>query len=533
MQDCCNGSFRCLRSRPAPLRRRARLPECQRRAEVGTAIEPGIDRVGIADVVRVARGRTIVTIAPAVVERLQRAREVVERAAEGDQSIYGLTSALGANTGLALAPEERTHYQMRAVRARAVGVGPAMREDQVRAAAFARIAGMAQGGSGVSVAVYQALVDALNRGLYPCVPAWGSIGVADMPPLAHLALVLIGEGEAFVDGCRVAGAAALAHAGLLPVALGVKDGLALFSANAITVGRASLVLHDLADTFDRLDDIVALSYEGFRANVSPLDLRAQAARGAPGQALAAARLRESLAESGLFAPDAARRVQDPLSYRCVAQVHGSALDALARAVLHVEIELNARADNPLVDAATGAIFSTGNFHIPGLAIAHEALGLSIAQVGAMLVERCTHLLAPASSDLPLQLTRHGPQQSGFATVQKTLTALLNDLRHLANPACLDFLPVSAGIEDHAPMAFKCVTKLADMRERLVYLAAIEAVIAAQAVDLGPPEVHATLGQGARRVYESVREQVPFLDDDRPLGPDIERVASWLLGGNAG
>ena len=494
---------------------------------MGTAIEPGIDRVGIADVVNVARGRALVTIAPAVVERLQRARAVVERAAEGGESIYGLTSALGANTGKALAPEERELYQTRAVRARAVGVGPAMPEDQVRAAMFARIAGMAQGGSGVSVVVYRALVDALNGGLYPCVPAWGSIGVADMPPLSHIALVLIGEGEAFVDGVGVPGVAALAHAGLSPVALGGKDGLALFSANAVTVGRASLVLHDLADTLDRLDDIVALSYEGFRANVSPLDVRAQAAREAPGQARAAARLRDSLAGSGLLVPNAARRVQDPLSYRCVAQVHGAGLAALEHAIEHVEIELNARADSPLVDAPTGAIFSTGNFHIPGLAIAHEALGLSIAQVAAMLVQRCIHLLAPATSDLPLQLTRHSPRQSGFATVQKTLTALQNDIRHLANPACLDFLPVSAGIEDHAPMALKCVAKLADMRERLLYLAAIEAVIAAQAVDLRPPEVHATLGRGARRVYESVRERVPFLDDDRPLGPDIERVAAWL------
>jgi histidine ammonia-lyase len=522
-----------LRSRPAPPRHRGRLPDSEGRAEVGTAIEPGIDRVGIADVVRVARGRAIVTIAPAVVERLRRAREVIEGAADGDRSIYGLTSALGANTGRALAPEERRLYQVRAVRARAVGVGPAMPEDQVRATMFARIAGMAQGGSGVSIGVFRALVDALNRSVFPCIPAWGSISVADMPPLAHLALVLIGEGEAFIGGRRVPGAEALAHAGLTPAALGAKDGLSLFSANAVTVGFASLVLHDLADTFGRLDDIVALSFEGFRANLSPLDPRAQAARPAPGQATVAARIGASLVGSGLLADGAARRVQDPLSFRCVSQVHGAALDALAHAVEHIEIELNARADSPLVDAATGAIFSTGNFHIPGLAITHEALGLAVAQVGALIVERCIHLLAPVTSDLPLQLTRHGPQQSGFATVQKTLTALLNHVRHLANPACLDFLPVSAGIEDHAPMALKCVSKLAEMRERLVYLAAIEAVVGAQAVDLRAPQVRATLGQGARRMYEGVRERVPFLDDDRPLGVDIERVAAWLLAMDAG
>ena len=408
-----------------------------------------------------------------------------------------------------------------------------MPEDCVRATMAARIAGMAQGGSGVSIAVFRALVDALNGGVYPRVPAWGSISVADMPPLSHLALVLIGEGEAFVDGRRVPGAEALAHAGLAPVVLVAKDGLALFSANAVTVGSACLVLHDLAATLARLDDVVALSFEAFRANVSPLDERAQAARDAPGQAAAAARLRDALAGSGLFAPNAARRIQDPLSFRCVAQVHGAAQDALEHAVLHVEVELNSAADSPLVDAATGAVFSTGNFHIPGLAIAHEALGLAVAQVAALQVERCIHLLGPGTSDLPLQLTRHGPEQSGFATVQKTLTALLNDLRHLANPACLDFLPVSAGIEDHAPMALKCVTKLADMRVRLAYLVAIEAVVAAQAVDFRAPAVRATLGLGARRVYEGVRARVALLEDDRPLGPDFELVAAWLdAGGGA-
>jgi histidine ammonia-lyase len=438
-----------------------------------------------------------------------------------------LTSALGANTGKPLAPDERTRFQVDAVRARAVGVGPAMDEERVRAIMFVRAAGMAQGGSGVSLPVFRALVEALNQRVCPVVPAWGTISVGDLPPLSHIALVLIGEGEAFVDGQRVPGRDALVRAKLPPVALGPKDGLVLVSANAATVGSACLVLDDLARLLDRLDDIVALSFEGFRANLSPLAERAQAARPAPGQAEAARRLGRALAGSALENAGAARRVQDPLSFRCVAQVHGAARDALAHAVEHVEIELNAAADSPRVDIEASSIASNGNFHIPGLAIAHEALGLGVAQVAALIVERCMKLLGPETSGLPLQLTRHGPQQSGFATTQKTLTAIANDIRHLANPACLDFLPVSAGIEDHAPMAMRCVTKVGEMRERLAYLAAIEAMIAAQAVDLREAEVRATLGAGARRAYTAVRDRVPFLDDDRPLGPDIEVIAGWL------
>ncbi len=458
---------------------------------------------------------------------MRRARAIVDQAAESDEPIYGLTSALGANTGKPLAPDERARFQVNAVRARAVGVGPAMCEERARAIIFARIAGMAQGGSGVSIPVFQALVDALNRRVYPAVPAWGTISVSDLPPLAHIALVLIGEGDAFVGGRRVPGSDALTHAGLAPVALGPKDGLVLVSANAATVGSACLVLHDLAQMFESLDDIVALSFEGFRANLSPLAVGAQEARPAPGQTEAARRITRALAGSALEQPGTARRVQDPLSFRCVAQVHGAAQDALARAVQHVEIELNAAADSPRVDVDAATIASNGNFHIPGLAIAFEALGLGVAQVATLLVERCLKLLGPETSGLPLQLTRHGPQQSGFATVQKTLTALANDIRHLANPACLDYLPVSAGIEDHAPMAMRCVTKVGEMRGRLAYLAATEAIIAAQAVDLRAPEVRATLGEGARRVYAAVRDRVAFLDDDRPLGPDLEAVAAWL------
>ncbi len=491
------------------------------------AVSPGVERIGVGDVVDVARARMPVSIAPDVATRLQRARVIVESAADGDTPIYGLNSALGANTGQPLAAGEQASYQLHAVRARAVGVGPPLPEDLVRAAMFARIAGMARAGSGVSLNVFRALVEALNRGVYPVVPAWGSISVADLPALSHIALVLVGEGEAYLDGARVPGARALAAAGLEPVALRPKDGLALISSNAATAGCACLALHDLGNMLEWQDDVLALSCEGFRAGLSPLDVRAQAARPAPGQTEAAARIRRALAGSALWLPGAARRVQDPLSFRCAAQVHGAALDALARAVEHVEIELNAAADSPLVDEASGAVFSTGNFHLPGFAIAHEALGLALAQTAALSVERCIKLLSPATSGLPLQLTRQGPLQSGFATAQKTLTALLNDIRHLANPACLDFLPVSEQIEDHASMAMKCVTKLDEMGRRFTWLAAIEAVIAAQAVDLRPPEVRATLGSGARRIYDGVRARVEFLDDDRPLSPDFEAVAAWM------
>src|SRR4029079_14590892 len=227
---------------------------------------------------------------------------------------------LGANTGKSIPPSERNAYQLRAVRARAVGVGPRHPRDVVRATMLARAAGMACGGSGVSPAVLQMLVAMLNARVHPVVPSRGSIGVADLAPLSHMAMVLIGEGDAELDDDLMPATQALARAGLVPRTLAAKDGLALISANAATVGHAALVVHDCSRALDAFNVAAALSFEGFRANLSPLDPRVQAARPARGQREFAQRLVALLDGSGLWQDGAARRVQDPLSYRCVTQV---------------------------------------------------------------------------------------------------------------------------------------------------------------------------------------------------------------------
>jgi histidine ammonia-lyase len=463
----------------------------------------GDRRITIADVVTVARGGARVVLADAARERVVAARAVVDRLAASDVPIYGVNTALGANTGLRIAPEALAEYQQRAVRARAVGVGPRLPTDAVRATMFARAAGMAAGGSGVSLAVLDTLIGMLNAGVHPVVPSIGSIGVADLAPLSHLALPLTGEGVAEYRGHVMAGAGALAQAGLRPVTLAAKDGLALISANAATVGRGALALHDAALALDALDVAAALSCEGFRANLSPLDPRVQRARPVPGAPEIAARLSALLEGSALWQPGAARRVQDPLSFRCVTQVHGAAL-ALAWSVRdHLELELNSAADSPLVVAAPDAMLSNGNFHTPGLAIAVDAFGLALAHCAFLAVERCIKLFAPRLSGLPLQLTRRGPEHSGFATTQKTLTALANRIRHAANPASLDFLPVSDGVEDHAPMTSTVVAKTEAITADLRLVAAIELIAGAQAVDLAGVAGE-MLGRGARCVRGRAR-----------------------------
>jgi len=399
----------------------------------------------------------------------------------------------------------------------------------VRAMMFARACGMAVGGSGVSPPVLDALLGALNARVHPVVPSIGSIGVADLAPLSHIALVLVGEGRAEYEGEFVAGGEALRRASLAPATLAAKDGLSLISANAATVGHAALVLRDCADALDAFNVAAALTFEGFRANLSPLDPRVQSARPARGQTHVAMRLSELLVGSALWQPGAARRVQDPVSFRCLTQVHGAALAALHTARDDVELELNSAADSPLVIAADAQMLSNGNFHVPALALAFDGLRLALAHVATMCVARCQRSYSPAFTDLPLQLTTLGPEHSGFATIQKTLTALLNDVRHLANPASLDSIPVSEAVEDHAPMAANVVARTAAMVPLLHYLAAIELMTAAQAVDLREMD-RSTLGMGAAAAYDAVRARVAMLVEDRPLGPDVEAIADMLATG---
>jgi histidine ammonia-lyase len=394
---------------------------------------------------------------------------------------------------------------------------------------FARAASLSVGGAGVSPRVVEALVALLNARVHPRVPRYGSIGVADLPQLSHLALPLIGEGEVEVDGTTLPGAQALERAGLKPLRLGAKDALALVSAGRATVGRAALVLHDGLALLDQWNAAVALSYEGFRANLSPIDARAVRARPAPGQVEIADRLRALLAGSHLFEPGSARRVQDPLSLRCVAQVHGALWWMLGEARSLVELELNQAGESPLVVVEDREMLSTSNFHVPALALAFDAAAIAFAQSAALAAERCIKFMSPAMTELPLQLTRHGPQESGFATVQKTLTALYNEIRLRANPGSLDFLPVSERIEDHAPMTLGVVEKLAEIVERVRYLVAIELLIAAQAVDLRGLQQD-VLGTGARNLYRGVRAEVSVLDHDRSLGPDIDRLERLLRSG---
>ncbi len=479
----------------------------------------------------VARAGAAVRIAPAVAARLNRARRIVERFAAGDRAVYGLNTGLGAAVDTALNPDEVAAFQRQAVMARAVGVGDFLAIDEVRATLFVRLVGIAQGASGLSPALATVIRDMLGKGLHPRVRRIGTLGEADLSPLAQLFLPLVGQGEAELGGRVMPGREALGKAGIEPPVLGPKDAIALLNANACSVGTGALALHDAGLALQAQTAAGALSLEAAGANLSPIDPRVVALRPAPGQADASEQLRSLLKGSDLLKATHPRRVQDPLSFRCLAPVNGAAFDQLDRATAAILTDLNGAGDSPAVLAADEELMSTVNFDTTATSLAFEGLGLALSHTAAIATFRIAKLMSPGFSGLPRFLTpKAAGARTGFATVQKTVSALEAEIRHLALPLGAMTAPVADGVEDYAPMTPRVVEKTHDIVRRLTRLAAIELVVAAQAIDLRD---RPRLGRGTGRAFAFVRSHVARLEEDRPTGPDFERLAVAILAGDLG
>ena len=453
--------------------------------------------LGVGDVVAVARHGAQLVLGDRGRARIEASHRALGRVLERGVPVYGATRALGAKSGVAV--EDVGSFQGRIVRGRAVALGPSLPPDVVRALLTARAAGLAVGGPGVAAAVAEALVALLAEDPLP-VPSVGSVGATDLTVVAHAVAPLLDR-----------------------VTLGAKDGLALISGNALSTGWGALVAHDAGVVLGWAEAAAALSLEGFSGNPAPLDARASAARPAAGQREAAARLRALLAGSTLEgAPPA--RLQDPLSFRCLAPVLGAAGAALDAAVAAVEVELNGAGDNPLVLPEDDEVLHVGNAHAAGLTLAFDGLGLALHGVASLAVGRVTHLLDARSSGLPRALTPRGGDRAGLVPVQKTMAALVGAIRHLATPTPLGATALSEGIEDHASFAPLAVEHVADLLDRLRAVVACELLVAAQAHDLRGT---GTLGAGSARAYATTRAHAATLDDDRPLGAELEALAARL------
>ena len=502
------------------------MPALTKRA-ARRAIALGERPVSIDDMVAIGRNGARVTLAAAAKRRMKAARAVVERLAAGDRPVYGLNTGLGAGVDTRLSPAEMSAFQARVPVARAVGIGPRLATEEVRALMAARLVGLAQGGAGISPALAERIAAMLNQGVHPVVPSIASVGESDLAPCSHAMLPLIGAGEAELGGKVMGGAEAMRRAGIRPVPLGPKDGIALVSANAASLGLGAFALHDAAIVLRAQRAAMALSLEGFRGNLDPFDPRLARLRAAPGQAEAAAAVMALLKGSALLKPGAARRVQDPLSFRCFPSVHGAALAALASARAVLERELNSSGDNPAVLADDGDMVMTGNFDITALVLEFERLGQALAQNAILAAQRVAKMQSTHLSDLPRFLSPRGAMHAGLAGLMKVSAALESDIRHLAQPCSLLVMATADGVEDYATMAPRVVAKTRGIVEKLAVIAGIELMVAAQAVDLRKVT---KLGTGTNRAYEWVRGRSKMVDEDRSLGAEMEKVGAAVLKG---
>ncbi|MEZ5830655.1 MAG: aromatic amino acid lyase [Dongiaceae bacterium] len=494
--------------------------------KIGTVVLGG--RVGIAKVVAIARAQAPVKLGTTAMRRMKASRAVVERLAAGDKLIYGLNTGLGAGVDTRLTPAEMSDFQARVLVARSVGIGPRFTTAEVRALMAARLIGLCRGAAGLSPKLAERIAAMLNKGVHPLVPSIASVGESDLAPCSHAFLPLIGAGEAELRGKRMTGADALRRAGIKPVVLGPKDGIALVSANAASLGTGALALHDAGVVLQAQRAAMALSLEGFRGNLDPFDSRLAQVRAAPGQAEAAAGVLALLRGGALVKPGAARRVQDPLSFRCFPSVHGAALAALASATAVLENELNSAGDNPAVLADDDTMIMTGNFDITALVLEFERLGQALAQTAILAAQRIGKMQSNALTDLPRFLSPRGAMHAGMAGLTKVASALESDIRHLAQPCSLLVLPTADGIEDYATMAPRVIAKTRAIIAKLATIAGIELMVAVQAIDLRKV---AKLGTGAQRAYDWVRGLSKMLDQDRSLGGEIERVGEGVLKGD--
>jgi histidine ammonia-lyase len=497
-----------------------------------TAVQLTGEDLTIDDVWAVAVDRADAALNDSAREKIIRARSLVERAAHGtNEHTYGINTGFGRFVSRSIPEELTAELQLRLLRSHACGVGEPYPDEVVRAAMLLRANALAKGFSGARPEPVELLIECLNRSVLPHVPSRGSVGASgDLAPLAHLALPLVGEGEAWVDGARMDGAAALAAVGLEPVALEAKEGLSLVNGTQFMAAFGALALARARRLVKAADIACSLSVEALQGSRTSFLPQIHAARPLPGQIDAAANLTKLLEGSAIIESHRwCDKVQDAYSLRCAPQVHGASRDLLAYVEATVSVELNAATDNPLVLVDDELLVSNGYFHGQPLAFALDALAMATSELANISERRVERLVNPSLSDgLPAFLTTDGGLNSGFMIPQYVAAALVSESKSLCHPASVDSIPTSAGQEDHVSMGNASGLKAWQVLANAERVLAIELLAGAQAIEfLAPLEP----GVGARAARDAVRALSPRLADDRPLAGDIEAVAQSLRDGS--
>jgi histidine ammonia-lyase len=476
--------------------------------------------ITVEQLLAVADGGETVTLSDAARDRVNASRAVVDRRARSDEPAYGINTGFGSFADVKIAPDALNALQVNLLRSHAAGVGEPLPARAVRATMALRANVLAKGYSGISVQTLEALLALLNRRVHPRVPSRGSVGASgDLAPLAHLALVLIGEGEV------LAGSHTLASAGLAPITLGPKEGLALINGTQASTGVLALALAGAEQLARAADIAAALSIDALRGSIHPFEARIHDARPFQGQRTAARNIEALMRGSGINkSHEFCGKVQDAYSLRCAAQVHGATREALRFVREMVTIEANSATDNPMVFADTGDIVSGGNFHGAPVAVAADLLAAAIVPLATISERRTDRLVDPTLSGLPAFLTREGGVNSGFMMAQVTAAAVASELKLLAHPAGVDTIPTSANKEDHVSMSMTAALKAQRAVERAREVVAVEILCACQAIDLLSP---LTSSPPLENVHDLVRSRVPMLVVDRPPAPDIAAIVELI------
>jgi histidine ammonia-lyase len=467
---------------------------------------------------------------PATRGPIERGHALLMAKARGNDAVYGVNTGFGKLASVRIPAEKLAELQVNIVRSHQAGIGAPLDEPIVRLVLALKAASLAHGASGVQPATVDLLVAMLAKRVLPVIPAQGSVGASgDLAPLAHLAAVLIGEGEAAFDGFRMSGGEALAKAGLAPVVLGPKEGLALLNGTQVSTALALHGLFLIENAFAAALVTGALATDAIAGSDTPFDARIHTLRGQPGQITVAAVLRALMEGSEIRRSHLADdpRVQDPYSIRCQPQVMGAALDVIRSAQAMLMHEANGVTDNPLVMHDNGDVLSGGNFHAEPVAFAADMLALAACEIGNLAQRRCAMLVDPVLSGLPAFLVREPGLNSGFMIAEVASAALASENRQKAAPAVTDTIPTSANQEDHVSMATHGARRLGPMAENLCHIIGIEALMAAQGIDMRAPLRTSHL---LEKAHVAVRSIAPVLDRDRPLSAEMERASALVASG---
>ncbi len=465
-----------------------------------------------------------ITLDPACLPTIEASREAVAQIVASGRTVYGINTGFGILAQKSIPTADLAELQRRLVLSHAAGVGPLLAPDIVRLVMALKVMGLARGYSGVRPAVIHQIIAFLEAGIIPCIPSKGSVGASgDLAPLAHLSAALIGVGDVHVDGGQMPAAQAIAQAGLTPLVLGPKEGLALLNGTQVSTALALAALFRTERIFAAGITAGALSVDAAHGSDTPFDARIHAARGQPGQIAAAGAYRRLMLGSAIRQSHIdCSRVQDPYSLRCQPQVMGACLDTMRHVAGVLTLEANAASDNPLVFGQE--VVSGGNFHAEPVALAADMLALAIAEIGALSERRTALLTDPAMSGLPAFLVSNPGINSGFMLAQVTAAALASENKSLAHPASVDSLPTSANQEDHVSMATFAARRLGEMCGNTAAIVGIELLAAAQGVSFHAP--HRT-SPALQQVVGTIRRVAEPYTDDRFFAPDVAAVTTLV------